>query len=289
MAKVLHVEEELEPVNVYDIEVEHLHTFISNGVVTHNCHRMAADQFVKSMWHCNAKLRLGMSATPTRKDGRDILLRGHVGPVMVEAEQEVMIPKVIVAQSAWRCPRVRRDGKIIQLPHTHGKVMHIIKTMAKCDERNVQLVQFIIAAYRKGRSILVFSEIGAHLQELHRLLVHAEVPEQDIGWYVGLGSAYTGNKTAQKEQRDKATICPIVLTTYAMCSEGTNIPWMSTCVLGTPRANVTQIVGRVRREYPDKPLPVVFDLIDNDSPVLRDYALARQKWYRSIQAPLVRA
>jgi superfamily II DNA or RNA helicase len=69
-----------------------------------------------------------------------------------------------------------------------------------------------------------------------------------------------------------------------MASEATDIPWLDTCVLAAPRANVVQIVGRIRREYPDKKEPVVLDLVDVDSTVLRNYAEARMKWYKSLGA-----
>ena len=67
-----------------------------------------------------------------------------------------------------------------------------------------------------------------------------------------------------------------------MMSEGTSIDWIDTCILAMPRSAVTQPVGRIRREYPDKLPPVVMDVIDSDSPVFQGYANARLKWYRSI-------
>ena len=45
-------------------------------------------------------------------------------------------------------------------------------------------------------------------------------------------------------------------------------------MLAMPRANVTQPVGRIRREYADKEQPVVMDVVDNDSPVFSGYATA---------------
>ena len=55
----------------------------------------------------------------------------------------------------------------------------------------------------------------------------------------------------------------------------------------TPKADVIQIVGRIRREYDDKKRPVVIDLQDVDSPVLAAYGKARCRWYQSLGAELV--
>jgi len=90
------------------------------------------------------------------------------------------------------------------------------------------------------------------------------------------------------EQRKTASVKPVILTTYRMMSEGTDIPWLDTCVMGTPRADVVQIVGRIRREYPDKPQPIVMDFIDRDSPVFAGYANKRLNWYKKLGAEVKR-
>jgi hypothetical protein len=40
-------------------------------------------------------------------------------------------------------------------------------------------------------------------------------------------------------------------------------------------------VGRVLREYPNKPKPVIIDLVDTDSTILEGYFKARLKQYTS--------
>ena len=74
----------------------------------------------------------------------------------------------------------------------------------------------------------------------------------------------------------------MIFTTYTMMGEGTDVPWLDTCILAMPRADVRQPVGRIRREYPGKNPGVVMDLIDNDSPVFAGYAASRGAWYRRL-------
>jgi superfamily II DNA or RNA helicase len=66
-----------------------------------------------------------------------------------------------------------------------------------------------------------------------------------------------------------------------MTSEATDVPWWDCLLLATPRANVTQAVGRVLREYPGKPKPVVVDFVDTDSVILQGYFKARLRQYTS--------
>jgi len=116
------------------------------------------------------------------------------------------------------------------------------------------------------------------------------VPDEDIGYYVGTsasdGSPYEGGLKARKVQREQAKAKAVVLATYQMASEATDVPWWDTCVLAIPRSDVVQIVGRIRREYPGKTQPVVLDIVDGDSPVYEAFARKRLAWYKSIGCEL---
>jgi len=259
-------------------------TFAGFGlVITDEVHRMGAEQFCKAMWWLDAKLRLGLSATPYRKDGRDVIFRAHIGEVLVKGKQETMVPAVVVAETGWKVPMVPRGNKMVPLPHQHGRLMGVCKAMASDHGRNMKLCRFIKAAHAKGRNIIIFSDIVEHLEALRAICIQTGVPHKDTGMYVGL-QYYKGKKHEKEAQREKTKTKPLIFATYKMASEATDVPWADTCVLGTPRADVNQIVGRIRREWEGKPQPVVFDPQDSSSKVLRDYAGARLKWYRSIGA-----
>jgi superfamily II DNA or RNA helicase len=89
---------------VYDIEVPYTHNFVANGMVVHNCHRVAADQFSSVCFNVPAKLRLGLSATPERQDGKEFVLHAHIGPIRVKTKVLAMLPKVLVYTPDWECP-----------------------------------------------------------------------------------------------------------------------------------------------------------------------------------------
>jgi len=132
-------------------------------------------------------------------------------------------------------------------------------------------------AWEKDRHIVVFSTLVDHLRAIHRACVKAEgISGRMMGFYLG------ASLKAEKEQREREKVKPILFATYAMMSEGTSIDWLDTCILAMPRSHVTQPVGRIRREYPNKHPPVVMDVIDDDSPVFEAYSKSRAKWYASI-------
>jgi superfamily II DNA or RNA helicase len=256
-------------------------------VVCDEVHRMGAEHFSQAMWWLPAKLRLGLSATPVRKDGKDIVFLGHIGPVKVVAEQETLIPSIFVRKTSWKVPLVTRYGRYTKLPHSMGRTTHLAKLMAFDHNRNAMILEFVKAACDKGRATLIFSDIIDHLKELEVGLLTLGVPKEAIGYYVGLNTGnhiYSGSQLERKKQREAAKIKSVILATYQMASEATDIPWIDTCVLGTPKADVVQIVGRIRREYPDKKTPLVLDLVDSDSEVFRLYAEKRARWYASLGA-----
>jgi superfamily II DNA or RNA helicase len=264
-------------------------------LVCDEVHRMGADQFSQSMWWFNAKLRLGLSATPYRKDGKERVFFGHIGPVEVTATQETLVPRIIVRTSDWKVPRVpRRDSfgdiEYVRLPHEPGKLGHINKILGQYAPRNRMIADFVRAAYKKSRNTVVFSDSLDHLDRMRNAIVAAGVPESDIGYYVGItggskkrSGAYTGSKAERQKQREQAKAKSVVLATYQMASEATDVPWWDTCVLAIPRSDVVQIVGRIRREYPGKTIPLVLDIVDRDSPVYTAFASKRMRWYQSLQ------
>ena len=248
-------------------------------VIWDEVHRVGADTFSNSAWLFKAKLRWGLSATPERKDGKDIVLYAHIGKIKVATDAMLLKPKVLLVYSRWKVPLVQRNGKMVPLPHSPGKTMHINKILANNAKRNGLITDFVLKAYNKGRSIIIFADTKNHLEILQVALRKAGILGKDIAMYVG---------GLSKKEREAAKVKPVLLATYSFTSEATDIPWLDTMVFATPRSDVVQIVGRILREYPDKKQPVVFDIIDNSSPVFQGYANKRMAWYRKIGAEIKR-
>lgn len=243
------------------------------------CHRMGADSFGKAAWLLPGKLRLGLSAQPSRKDGKDIVFRSHIGPVRVVSEAFPLIPKVMLVNGVG-VPKMKVQA---------GRTAHVDRMLSRSAPRNRVLANFIYKCFEKGRNTVFFSSRVDHLQTIHDRLVMAGVPSKSIGFYIG-GLSET--------EREKAKARPVVLATYQMCSEATDAPWWDTAVLGTPRSDVLQIVGRVLREYEGKcsvgqeagglRCPVVLDVIDSGLKLFHSYATSRQRFYQRLEAKVVR-
>ena len=201
-------------------------------VVWDECHRIGADFFAQSAFRVPARLRLGISATTDRSDGKTEVLEAHIGPVMVSSTQAAVDAKVVYTKSTWSCPMRpmlnEKTGKmeLKTIPHTPSQCGHVIKMLVGHHGRNKQLCQFIATAYKAGRHILAQSDTLEHLNVIYSLLPSYGVPPQKIAAYVG------GMKAHEREEAKKA---PVILATYQMTKEATDIPSLDTLVMMTPK------------------------------------------------------
>ena len=282
-----------------DVTLAMIHTLAQRGlpndiamqfglVIWDECHRLPAETFSRTAFLFPAMLRLGLSATPYRLDGREAMIFDNIGPIRVVHEAPQLLPHVGLYKSPWQCPRWRCNAcKGVGCPachgqgwreahHTPGKTMHIEKDIAAHPERNALILKVVKQAYDKGRRIVIFSSLVEHLKFLQSKCVELMgIPKDDVGHYAsGLSP----------EKREKIAAKPVIFSTYRMMGEGTNIPWLDTAVLAMPLANVEQAIGRILREYPDKPTPVVVDIQDQSSSVFDLYGQKRRKLYATMGA-----
>jgi superfamily II DNA or RNA helicase len=240
-------------------------------------HRLGADTFQEVCHLLPARLRLGLSATPDRKDGKDRVFHSHIGPVLVKGTTIPMKPRVLLKQTNWRIP----DG----VKYTPGQMGLVLSIMAKSTTRNKLIVEFAVQAYNKNRTVVIMSDlVENHLKPLFHMLCEAGVSGADIGFYIGQNTA---DKHKAKLALDQAKSKRVILATYGMTKEGTDVPEWDTLVLATPKADVKQAIGRVMRSMDGKAEPVILDLVDG-SKIFQGYALDRMKQYFSVGGTVVR-
>lgn len=249
-------------------------------VIWDEVHRVGADFFANSAWQFPAKLRLGLSAKPERKDGKDILLYSHIGPIRVSTEMMALVPIVYVRNSGWSVPLTNQQDKkgkwaLKPMPHKAGRIMRLCSIMGNDWARNNIIGKFVHKAWERGRITIVFCDTKDHLEQIQQALRRYGIPFEDMAFYIGGLTTLERTRAAKKK---------VLLATYAYCAEATDIPQIDTMVMGTPRSDVVQIVGRMLREYEGKAKPALYDLLDGGSNVLLGYYRSRLAYYKSIGA-----
>jgi len=244
-------------------------------MIVDEAHHVCAAHLSRCVTKVGCKLRLGLSATPFRKDGMTQFLFDSIGPICARVDREyehVDVNIVSVMSGPNHMEYMKRKGK--QTINIAKMINNLCDVSGGADFRTDLVMHTVINALDEGRHIIVLSDRRDHLKSMGKLL------KENTGVKVGymVGGIKPGDIAA-------ASACRVIMATYAYCSEGLDIPSLDTCVFATPRSDIVQCVGRILRYHPSKCVPLVIDFVD-DSPVFHGQAEKRMEYYRKLQASI---
>jgi superfamily II DNA or RNA helicase len=240
---------------VYDIEVEDNHNFVladglrnDCGPIVHNCHHICSKIFSRTLFKVSTKKMLGLSATPTRKDGLTKVLNWFLGPIITykqQSQDNMSIPVVKIIPAEY-------ENNITIKYNFRGSVMvpNLINQISTDPKRNRQIIDQIIDCHTIGRNILVLSDRRCQCLELKQLL--------EIKGYTDCGVYLGGMSTEALEESNKTSI---ILATYSMASEAYDNPKLDTLIFATGKNDIIQACGRILRKK-NKHDPLIIDIAD---------------------------
>lgn len=250
--------------------------------VVDECHRIACQYFFTAVFKMKSRYILGLSATPTRKDGMNDFLRWTCGPVLFTLEDpntnvDVQIVNYCnvnyVTQKKFQL-RCSDENRKKMLPIFRSKLLTHI---ADDGPRNAYIADRLFELESvHGRSTLLLTERLDVIRNVVPLLAERygsdEAMQQKVRIITGesvavfASVAKNNNKkrkrdtaTAEEEEEEKKRI---VLASYQKAKEGLDLPYLDTLLLATPSSDVVQAVGRILREHPTKKKPLVVDIAD---------------------------
>lgn len=213
-------------------------------IIIDECHHIPANTFSKLVDASYARYKIGLSGTVQRKDGKHVIMPDYFGHTKFTPPKEnYMEPTIEVIQTKIRF----MDGA--KIPWAN-RINDLVR-----QEEYGKLICFLAAAYRKqGHKVLLLSDRVYFLKRVketlgeHCELITGEVPLTE---------------REKKIERVQSGKVDILLGTQSIFSEGISVNPLSCLILATPVSNtplLTQLVGRVIREYPGKIDPVVVDI-----------------------------
>lgn len=242
------------------------------GLIIHDeAHRVGAETFSRAPVRFHARYRLGVSATPRRKDGCEDVFFYHLGPVLYTSHEQRMVPKI---------RRVWTDFKLVQTPTLNPSLVSkqlLLKFLCGNAQRNKTIVDQLLLAVVAGRKPIVLSERLQHLDVLAASFLREwqqkqTAPPPSVGFYVG------GMK---EEELDEAAKAQVIFATRQFAEEGLDIPALDTIFLTTPMSDVEQAVGRILRPCDGKKEPVVVDFRDDKVTLCSKAGTSRDRFYVS--------
>lgn len=229
-------------------------------VIVDEVHHLPAEQFLSFINSSYAKVKIGMSGTLERVDKTHVVIYDYISTMIFNApEENVMTPEVHVihldinfAAEYYGC----HAEKISEL---------------NSDPRYTQAIASICDAYAtKGHKVLCVMErvdaITIVSNKCNGVPYHYNTPKEE-------------KKTAF--DKIKSGEHNVLVGSVKIFSEGISENYLSCLVLGlqTSGPPLEQLVGRVIREHPNKPTPIIVDIrLIGRSP--EKAAEARDDFYR---------
>ena len=214
-------------------------------VILDEMHHVSSPTFSKVIDASYARYKIGLSGTIERKDGKHVVFRDYFGNKVIKPPKEnYMTPKVHVYRSDIRF----MDG---------AKTPWATKvTELSYNEEYLHSVAMLAAVYaeKNGHKVLVVSDRVHFLQTCAKLAgdraicITGEIPHEDRETLMSKITSGEAN---------------ILFGTQAIFSEGISLDDLSCLILGTPVNNeplLTQLIGRIIRQYDGKKQPTVVDV-----------------------------
>jgi len=234
-------------------------------------HHLAAEHFSQTLQRVHCKKMLGLTATPKRTDGLSKVFTWYLGAIVYQIARRPKDDTVRVeclrytdADDAYTEVKCDWAGKPIRACMVNNIANFVPRTTAMIDWVMPSLLE-------TGRRLLVLSDRREHLKEFETGFKARGV--SSIGYYVG------GMK--QKDLDITATKI-VILGTFAMASEGMNIPTLNAVLLATPKSSIEQSVGRILRLKPEERTiqPRIYDVLDTAFPECYGQWARRRKFYK---------
>lgn len=243
---------------VYNIEVEHYHTYIAGGIVVHNCHHDLAPSRVRAISESAPDLLVGLTATPERGDG------GRLGNIYQQITFQVGMLELMARGRLARLVGVRvgTDVSLDAVRTTAGELNegdleHAVDT----PERN----RLIVAGWRRHAATrtrtVVFCVTVAHAEHVAEAFAAAGVSVATV-----FGHTPTEQRQETFRRFHEGEIR--VLVNVMVLTEGYDEPAIDCVIVARPtksRGLYVQMVGRGARTFPDKQDCLVLDVVDISS------------------------
>ncbi len=247
-------------------------------VIVDECHHISAFTFEQVMRQVKAKYVVGLTATPTRKDGHHPIIYMQCGPVRFSMSAKAM------AETNPFEHRVIPRHTDFQMPPELAEVtiQDVYGALSNDALRNEMIAREIVSAIEGGRSPLLLTGRTEHLQyfaaKLHGAVKHVFVLKGGMGKKQRRQIAQAMAAVPDNESR-------VILATGSYIGEGFDDARLDTLFLAMPiswKGTLQQYVGRLHRLHDNKRVVQVYDYVDNGVPMLARMYERRLKGYSAI-------
>ena len=236
-------------------------------LIVDECHHAAANTYQKIFTYFHPKFILGLTATPERSDGEDMLELfqnvAHKMDLKTAVERGVLVP--------IRCIRVKTNIDLTDVRINGIKYnSQDLESKLFIPERN-QLIVDTYLKYVNGKKTVIFCASVDHAAEIAKLLRENGVKAEAV-------SGRDRVEIREKILKDYETGSTNVLCAGDLLNEGWDSPHTTVLFMARPTMSKTiymQQLGRGTRRCPGKDDLLVIDFVDNANMFNMPYSLHR--------------
>jgi superfamily II DNA or RNA helicase len=274
--------------------------FVANGLITHNCQKLAIEAMHGCVNHFPAKYRWGVSANHKRKDKKEFLVEDTLGEIVYNAEEvdgdSKILSNVHLVQTNYRDYDYEFDKQY----------SNFITRMSKDKTRNTMILRRVVKQVNKGLQVMVLVErkeqaclFASALRKkgIKTALLIGPVSKKSINQFESNSAKKVAleydDKKAYDYVKQKAEAKEIQVIIGTQKAEvGLSVRTLNYGIVTTPMGSnvadrLNQIVGRFERTHGSelekkfgvKPRPIVELLVDNKIKSFKRHKKAIKDFY----------
>ncbi len=254
-------------------------------VIVDECHHLSAVTFERILREVKAKYVLGLTATPTRKDGHQPIIYMQCGPIRFHLSAKKAAESSPLQHKVF--PRITDFGW--NRAEIETTIQDIYAALIVSQERNDLIVRDLQQALSGGRSPLVLTSRTGHLDYLAGRL-------SGVCPHIFILKGGMGTKQRKKMAESLAAVpCDeprVILATGSYLGEGFDDSRLDTLLLAMPiswKGTLQQYVGRLHRLHDNKSEVHVYDYADVMVPMLARMYKKRLAGYSALGYTVVDA
>lgn len=247
-------------------------------IIVDECHHVSAFSFEQVLKKGKAKYVLGLTATPTRKDGHQPIVLMQCGPIRIkidaksQAHASGMEYKVIPRYTNFRMPTDLKSPGI----------QEIYQQLIQDEERNNMIFDDLLNALEQGRSPILLTERTTHVEYFENRLKNFAKNVIILRGGMGKKQRETLRKQIESLQENEERV---FIATGKLIGEGFDNSRLDTLFLVHPiswRGTLQQYAGRLHRTHVNKLDVQIYDYIDLQVPMLNAMYKKRMKGYQAM-------
>ena len=247
-------------------------------VIVDECHHISAFTFEQVMRQIKAKYVVGLTATPTRKDGHHPIIFMQCGPVRFSLSARGMTESTPFEHFV-----IPRQTDFRMAPNLTDVTIHdVYAALVRDRARNEMIVEDLVRAVESGHSPLLLTGRTEHLKyfetKLTGVVKNVFVLKGGMGTKQRRAAAEALASVGETDQR-------VILATGSYIGEGFDDARLDTLFLTMPiswKGTLQQYVGRLHRLHDNKRVVRVYDYVDAEVPMLARMYERRLKGYSAI-------